>query len=108
MFGLDVATPLTQERVAELVDSIAEAVVRRRLETVAVLFLEAHKPVAFVAGQTVMAALPLIGPLIGAQRMADLAKLIGSRENVERIIRRIEEMSVSFEPVSVGTSEGSG
>ncbi len=93
MHGIDLTTPLTDAERDSLVDSIARAIVDRRLETPAVFFLEAHKPLSFVASQTMAVAVPLLGPLLGAQRMADLSKLLKDRENVELLLARIEDMA---------------
>ena len=41
---------LTPERAAELAEKMASWLVKRGLETPAVIFLEMHKPLAFLAG----------------------------------------------------------
>ena len=38
-------------------------------------------------------AMPFLAPVVGAQRMADLSRLLADRANVELLIDRIEEMA---------------
>lgn len=95
MFGIDLHTPLTSEQIDASVDSIAKKVIARRLETPAVLFLEMHKPLAHLAGQGAFVALPLVGPLVGPQKMADFGKLISERANIELLIERIEKLAAA-------------
>ena len=93
--GVDLHTPLTSEQINNAVDAIARKVVSRRLEVPAVLFLEMHKPLAYIAGQGAMVAMPLIGPLVGPQNMADFSKLVSERANIELLMQRIEELAAA-------------
>ena len=95
MLGVDLNTPLDGERLNSLVDTIARSVVDRRLETPAVFFLEAHKPLSFVASQAVLVAMPFLSPVVGAQRMADFSRLLRDRENVELLLTRIENLAAA-------------
>ncbi len=61
------------------------------METPVVMFLEMHKPLAFVASQAMVVALPMLGPFIGPQRMANLSKLLQDRKNIDVLIERIED-----------------
>ena len=96
MFGtdaVDIHAPIGCDERDSLIDSLAEKVVARRLETPAVLFLEMHKPLSFLASQTMLVAMPFLAPLIGGQRVADMSKLLQKRENIELLITRIETMA---------------
>lgn len=75
-----------------LIDSIARDVVRRRLETAAVMFLEMNKPLSFVAGQALVVGTPVLGAVFGADKVMRYGNLFGSRENVEKLIKKIEEL----------------
>ncbi len=90
---LDLTKQLTPDEASALADSIARYIVNRRLETPAVLFFEMHKPLSFLASQAAIVAMPFLGPLIGASRMADLSKLLADSKYVELLISRIEEMA---------------
>lgn len=95
MLGVDLHAPLTEDEANRIMDSIAGGIVSRRLETPAVLLLEMHKPLSFIASQAVLVAMPMLGPIIGAQSMADLSKLLAKRENIDLLISRIEDMAAA-------------
>ncbi len=77
-----------------LIDAFAQKVDARGLHVPVILFLEMHKPFAFLAGQSMVLGSGFLAPLFGAGNVQRYSKLIESRENVERMIRRIEEMQV--------------
>jgi len=77
----------------ELINSIARHVVCRRLETPAVLLLEMHRPVSFMASQSLIVLTPMLAPLIGLGAMQRGSLLLQKRENVERLIERIEQLA---------------
>ena len=108
MQDFDLVTPLTSEQLESIVDDIAAKIVERRLETVAVLFLEMHKPLSFVASQAALVAMPLVGPLTGMERMVVLSKLLRDRENVELLITRIEEKAMVRDTPSPEAAESRG
>lgn len=101
------------EEQSRLVDQLAGRVVERRLETAATLFLEMHKPIAFLGGQALYAAAPILGTLFGYEHMQRLAAFMERPENVEELLLRIEEMcrerdsARSDAPAVKGVSENS-
>ncbi len=97
MFDVDICTPLTPQQRDEVIERLAKKIAGRRLETPAVLFLDMHKPLSFVASQSLLVAMPFLAPFFGAQGVADLSKLLAERDNVETLIRRIEEMSAEMD-----------
>lgn len=95
--AIDLHTPLTEEQIKSLIDSLANKIAERKLENMAVLFLEMHKPLAFITSQSLLVAMPLLGPLIGTEKLTDFSKLLSKRENIELLISRIEEIAVETE-----------
>ncbi|MHB1459130.1 MAG: hypothetical protein ACYC0V_19660 [Armatimonadota bacterium] len=81
------------EELSSMTDELARKVVSRRMETTAVLFLEMHKPMAFLANQSIIVASPFLVPLFGQDGVRKYRHVLGSRENVELLIRRIETLS---------------
>ncbi len=79
----------------EIIGRIARAISRRRMEMPAVLFLEMHKPLSFVASQALIAGSPFLAPVVGLNNLRGAVKLLERRENVELLIRRIEEHAAS-------------
>jgi hypothetical protein len=84
--------PLTPEREKELIDKIAKRIVDHHMETPTILFLESFKPLSFVAGQFGLVYLGPLTPLLGAWSEEGIA-LLQKKENVERLLKRIEELS---------------
>jgi len=72
---------------------LARKIVSRRLETPAILFLEMHKPLAFLASQSVLVASPVLVPIFGREGVERYSQLLSTQENVELLIRRIEDLS---------------
>lgn len=106
MYDVDICTPLTDERKNEVIESLAKKIAGRRLEMPAVLFLDMHKPLSFIASQSLLVAMPFLAPVFGAQGIADLSKLLADRDNVETLIKRIEEMSAEMDKGNPSTSSG--
>jgi len=86
---------LSDEERDEVIEKVAKTVVKRGMETPAILFLEMHKPVSFFASQSLVVVSPFAGPFIGMDNVQVASKLMEKRENVERLIQRIEELAVA-------------
>lgn len=100
----DFGEPLSPEERDELIESIAQNIHRRGLETPAILFLEMHKPLSFFASQTLIVTSPLIAPIVGFGRVSAASRLLECRDNVELLIRRLEELATSTEQDRKGES----
>jgi hypothetical protein len=89
-------TELAAERKKELIEKMADFVVNREMETMAILSLESIKLLAPMAAQL---AIPFLTPYFGILSTADevtaneIITLFMERDNVEQIMRRIEEKS---------------
>ena len=86
------ARELTAEEEARMMDRIASEVIKRRLETVAIMFLESIKPMSYVGSQLAMV---FVGPFLAV--FGDLGinyiKFFDKRENVEKLLQKIEEQT---------------
>ncbi|HHX39529.1 MAG TPA: hypothetical protein GX715_06155 [Armatimonadetes bacterium] len=98
---------LTPEQRDEVTEKLAARVVERRLESVATLFLELNKPIAFIGGQALLVGAPIFGTLFGYENMQRLALYFQSPENVERLLVRIEELSQERDAREKGGAEPS-
>jgi hypothetical protein len=85
---------LSDEERDRIIEKVAIGIVRRGMETPAILFLEMHKPVSFLASQSLVVISPFTAPFIGMENVQIASKLMEDRENIERLIRRIEELAV--------------
>ena len=85
---------LTEEEERKLIDNIAKLVVDKGLEAPAILFLETTRPLSFIASQLAIVAL---GPLQWLFNMegSKYTGLFMKKENVNKIIERIDELSKS-------------
>ncbi|MDO8684842.1 MAG: hypothetical protein Q7N50_15370 [Armatimonadota bacterium] len=99
---------LSQEETDRLIEKIATDVVRRRLETPAVMFLEMHKPLSFIASQALLVGTPALGALFGAETMSRYSGLLRRRENVEKLIQKIEQLSKEKDKSTAGASGEEG
>jgi len=83
--------PLSPQRRDEILERIAQRIKRYGLITPAVLFLEMNKPLTFIASQAVHFFSPIVGVFIA--NVEEYAYLMEDRENVDRLIRRLEELA---------------
>lgn len=86
---------LTEEQVEALIEHAAQEVTKRRLEAPAIFILESHKPLANVGAHAVLAFSPFIVPFFGFDKVNQYTALLRNRENVERLITRIEQTRIS-------------
>jgi hypothetical protein len=82
---------LTDSEVEELLDRAASEVIRRKLQAPAILFLEMHKPLAYLGGHAALAFSPFIVPFIGFKAVDQWSQVAAKREYVERLIKKLEE-----------------
>lgn len=90
--ALSAAAELTDEERDRLIDMLASLVVKRGLAVPAVFALEMHKPLCFFGSQMLLLGSPILGSFLGFGRVLKFASLVEKRENVELLIRRIEDM----------------
>ena len=77
---------------SELLDRFARKIVERRLATPAILFLESVKPLSFLGNQTMVFFQPIVQSIFTFKSYDDVMTLLEDRENVEHLLRRIEEL----------------
>jgi len=82
---------LSDEERDRLIESLVEKVHRYKMESAVIFFLEMHKPLAYVASQSMLLGSGFLMPLFGPENVQKYSKLFETRDNVERLIRRIEE-----------------
>ena len=92
MTSFDWDSDLSDSERDALVERAASAVQRSGLATPAILLLEMHKPLAGVAGQTLILGAGLLAPVLGIGSVRLLSSFLKSRANIERLIVRIEQL----------------
>lgn len=81
---------VSDEKRDEMIEALAQKVVVRKLETPAIFFLEAHKPLSFLASQSLLMLSPLLGAFFGYSHIKLWSRILEDRDNVERLIKKIE------------------
>lgn len=90
MFDLWTEEP-SEEEVEEVIAKVADKIKKRRLEVPAVIALEMHKPLAYVGSHAALGMSPFLVPLFGFDAVNTYSRVFSKRENVERLLRKIEE-----------------
>ena len=98
--------PLSADDTSRLLDKAANAVVKRGMEVPAILFLEMHKPFSYISSQALIVTHPLIAPLAGLENVQTLSRLLMDRNNIEMLIRRIEELAAGQQSGAKKSKEG--
>jgi len=84
---------LSPERKQELIDRIAKEIVKRGLETPAIMFLETFKPLSWVGAElSIVYVMPFVKAYIDSPIVDEIVALFHDREAVEQLIKRIEEL----------------
>jgi hypothetical protein len=82
---------LSPEREEALLDDAARAIFKRGLITPAIIALEMHKPLATVGANSSIVITPFLVPLFGYEAVHDYSRLFQKKDNVERLIQRLEK-----------------
>jgi len=75
----------------KLLAAVAQRVVRLRMETPAVLFLESVRPLSFVGSQALVFFEPFAQAIFHWEQYERFTRLVGDRDNLERLTRLIED-----------------
>jgi hypothetical protein len=74
----------------QLIETIAKAIVVRRMTAPAILFLESSRPLSFLGSQFLYFLEPIVRAFIRGDQYRRVAQLLEDRENVERLMLAIE------------------
>ena len=75
---------------ATLAEQWASRIVRWRLATPAILFLEANKPLSFVGSQALLMLQPVMDLFVTRELTTELATLLANRDQLEALITHLE------------------
>ncbi len=82
-----------QTRNVAIIEKFARAVVARRLEAPAALFLELNRPLGFLFSQATLFARPFLGLLLPVGEIEAAAEVLDDPASLERLMSRIETLS---------------
>lgn len=80
----------------ELLDRIAEKVVKYQLTTPAVYMLESVKPLNVVGAQALVFLTPVLSAFFNREEIGRISELLERRETLEEIIVRIEKKDEEY------------
>lgn len=80
---------LSVRRREELIAGLVRRVNQWGMVAPAILFLEAHKPLSFLASQFLLLSQPTLEPFLGGV-VSEYALLLEDRENLETILSHLE------------------
>ena len=84
--------PAEEKDWTKQIEAAATRIVGLGLEMPVVFLLESHMPVHFLISQSFVFHTPISAPVFGG-RIEDLAKFFEKIENLDRLIKRIEQKS---------------
>ncbi len=98
LFKIGLQDPLPEAGradVEELIEWAAEKICAKRLELPATIFLEMHLPVSGLLHSAALLGQPVLSPLFGVERFERLQALMGDRQQLRRLIDRIQLKAVA-------------
>ena len=93
MFGFDKKafdTPVAQHDHTDLINKIADSVVRRRMAMPVTLLIESCKPINRIASQFVLVISPLLSLFVPYSKIDALSDMLQDRKCVEKLLSEIE------------------
>ena len=93
MFGFDknaFAAPVSKHDHTELINKIADSVVRRRMAMPVVLLIESCKPINRIASQFMLVISPLLALFVSYDQIDDFSDMLQDRDCMEKLILEIE------------------
>lgn len=81
---------LDQQRREQLIENLARRAARMHVTAPAILFLEMHRPLAFLGAQMLWVGQPFLSLWLERADIRDVALLLEDREGVERLIEHLE------------------
>ncbi len=85
------ATDIPEKKKEEILDRLAERIVNLNLETIVIVFLESIKPLSFIGNQLMVLLRPFWGAFFPLEGYDHYKALLEDRNNVELLIKKIEE-----------------
>lgn len=83
---------MTEERRNQLIESIVQKIAQYGMITPAIFFLEMNKPLSYIGSQAMHFFSPIVSVLFSS--FEEYAYFFEDRKNVERLIVRLEEVSL--------------
>ncbi|MEO0254445.1 MAG: hypothetical protein ABIN20_03360 [candidate division WOR-3 bacterium] len=82
-----------KETYDDLIEKIASRICDLKLETIFIIIFESIKPLSFIASSVLVAFEPIIRSIFSFRDYERFYRMLEDRENIEKLIRKIEELS---------------
>jgi hypothetical protein len=89
---------LTDQEAEALMAKLEEQIRKRKLEAPAIMFLEMNKPLTRITANAMIVFTPFLAPFVGLDNVHNYSRLLMDRDNVERLICRLEAEPVNSTP----------
>lgn len=76
----------------KIIDEIADFIHKKKMHTPAILFLEMNKPLCLFFSSIFLVSTPVLGAFLTPSKMKKLYLLMEKRENIEKLIKKIESL----------------
>lgn len=90
---MKIKTPLSDERRDEVVDKLASWIIRKRLATMATVFVEINRPLTFLSSQALLFGNQILAEIFGEKNIHEAYQLLSDRQNADRLLDRIQHLS---------------
>jgi hypothetical protein len=78
-------------RKQEIIEKLSRAIVSRRLQSPAVLFLELNRPLGFLASQAALFARPFLGFFLQPEDVSAAAEMLADPEAFDQLLARLSD-----------------
>ncbi len=85
------------ERQKELLEKIADQIVKRKMTVPAIMFFESIKPLSFVGSQALVFLQPIIQAFLNRREYDEIVLMMEERENVEKLLCEIERQEAIWQ-----------
>lgn len=85
------------QRQKELLEKIANQIVKRKLTTPAIMFFESVKPLSFVGSQGMVFLQPFVQAFLNRKEYDEITLMMEERENVEKLLCEIERQEAEWQ-----------
>lgn len=81
---------LTEEETEQLIEKCVSEIRARKMEAPAILFLESHQKLGFLAASGAVVTAPFLVPFFGFDAVNDYSRLFAKQENILKLLDRLE------------------
>lgn len=82
----------SEKDISEFIETLAQAVIKRRMSVPVILALELVKPLSFVGSQALVALSPALEIVFDPARLEKVQCVLGDRDRIEALMQSIEKL----------------